>query len=422
MGKLTTKLINKMLVGEVKSEEVARSGLPSNRWELFWDIFKNAFWKLVVVNLLIILFCVPLALLIYYRSVLEANYATIYPFSQGFGVGYQAPINMLGFSESITYTVNVLSFLFLPLAMIFAALGLSGGAYVMRNIVWTEGVFVSNDFWKGIKGNYKQIVVICLLYSLVFYITMLTASYSRCYIVVNAEATWVYHVCEILSYFILAYYTLMTLYMISMAVTYELSIGKIIKNSLYIAFAFLPHGILFVMAMSVPVVLLFISQSAPMVLALGLLVMLFIGVSYMLLVWTNYSQWCFDNYINDRVPGAKKNRGIYEKVKSQASEIEKQKYKTLKRNTLNSRPIKPITDEEIKIVELPQSFNREDLLRLKQSKAEMVEDHEKYVEEHKNDERYLPTEEEKEIQKQEQERLKKLQQAKKALQKYDKRK
>ena len=36
------------------------------------------------------------------------------------------------------------------------AIGISGGAYVMRNMVWTEGIFVANDFWRGVKLNYKN--------------------------------------------------------------------------------------------------------------------------------------------------------------------------------------------------------------------------------------------------------------------------
>ena len=53
-------LIARMLEGKERSEEYARSTLPTNRWQLFWDIFKGNFWKLVKVNLLTLLFFVPL--------------------------------------------------------------------------------------------------------------------------------------------------------------------------------------------------------------------------------------------------------------------------------------------------------------------------------------------------------------------------
>ena len=43
-------LINRLMLGSEKSEGYARASLPSNRWELFWDIFKGRFGKLVVIN------------------------------------------------------------------------------------------------------------------------------------------------------------------------------------------------------------------------------------------------------------------------------------------------------------------------------------------------------------------------------------
>ena len=45
--------VAKLLESKEKSEEYARSTLPTNRWQLFWDIFKGNFGKIVKVNLLI---------------------------------------------------------------------------------------------------------------------------------------------------------------------------------------------------------------------------------------------------------------------------------------------------------------------------------------------------------------------------------
>ncbi len=416
-----------MLMGKEKSEDFARNSLPSNRWELFWDIFKGSFWKLVLVNLLILLFFIPLLFLFYFRSSLESSYSALYPYAQMFGVGYQAPVSMQGFSQSINFSSNLLAYLLMPIAMMVAAVGISGGAYLIRNMVWTEGVFVSNDFWKGIKQNYKQIVVISLLYSLVFYVTMITASYASysTYNILPGSGgfTWLFYVCEILSYVILVYYTLMTLYMITLAVTYELTIPQLIKNSFYLTLAFLPHSILFGALASIPFVLFAISGSSATSLMITLLLVLVLGFSYAMLLWTNYSQWTFDNFINDRVPGARKNRGIYQKTPKQSDEKSKLQYKAqyVTRIGLNSRPIKPI-DDDIEITELPTSFTREDLLKLRESKEKMVEDHNRYVEEHKDDEQFQKTEAEIAKEEAEKERLKKIEKAKKALRKYEKRK
>jgi hypothetical protein len=120
------------------------------------------------------------------------------------------------------------------------------------------------------------------------------------------------------------------------------------------------------------------------------------------------------------VPGAKKNRGIYQKVKGNDKE-KLDKYKqTAIRNTLNSRPIKPITDDELTIAELPVSFNRNDIEKLNESKRAIYEDHERYIEEHKNDAEFQLTEEEKQVEREQEERLKRIEKAKKELSKRNK--
>ena len=58
------------------------------------------------------------------------------------------------------------------------------------------------------------------------------------------------------------------------------------------------------------------------------------------------------------------------------------------KSKLVSRPIKPI-DDSLQVYELPTSFTREDLQRLRNSKQNIAEDTEAYAEEHKNDLRYV---------------------------------
>ena len=133
---------------------------------------------------------------------------------------------------------------------------------------------------------------------------------------------------------------------------------------------------------------------------IGIFVIVAIGFSWFLLVWTNYSHWAFDRFVNDKVKGAQKYKGMYEKVsKNDAESIKKYKEQLAQagatRSTLSRRPIKPITDDEIQLAELPQSYSRADLIRLQESREAMIKDNEAYVEEHKNDPEFQLTEEEK---------------------------
>ena len=158
---------------------------------------------------------------------------------------------------------------------------------------------------------------------------------------------------------------------------------------------------------------------------IGIMLLLIFSLSFFLLVWTNFSQWAFDKFINDKVPGAQKNRGIYEKIKESDAGALKQYREQLVlagKSSLSNKPIKPITDDELQLAELPSSFNRSDIEKLNQSRQAIYDDHDRYVEEHKNDPEFQPTEQDKALEKEREEREKRIEKAKKELEKRNKKK
>lgn len=414
-------LIERLLIGKEKSEGYARASLPSNRWELFWDIFKGRFWKLVLVNLLVLLFFIPLFALIFFRSAVISGYGANLPFAQGFGVGYQAPESLVGYAEQVVLNVNLIIYLFMPVALMIAAIGVSGGAYVIRNMVWTEGIFVANDFWRGIKQNIKSMLFIAIAYSVVFYFAALAVTVADYNIAVNNGPAWLFVISKIFSIITLIVYSVMTMHMITMSVTYDLKFRALLKNSFLFTIGLFPQNAFFLFLGALPF-LLFMLGSFFIVIAVILVILL--AFSVLLLSWTDFCQWAYDKFINDKVPGAKKNRGIYEKVKESDSEALKQYRRQVaaSRSSLAKRPIKPITDDELKVAELPTSFNRDDILRLNESKQAIYDDNERYIEEHKNDPEFQQTEEEIKAEQDAKAREERIEKAKKELMKRNKRK
>ena len=205
-----------------------------------------------------------------------------------------------------------------------------------------------------------------------------------------------------------------------MAVTYELKFRALLKNSFLFTLGLLPHNVFFLFLGFLPFLF---AMLGGIIFAIGFILILVFGFSLLLLVWTDFCQWSYDKFINDKVQGAKKNRGIYEKVKESDSEaLRKYRIQAAQaRSKLNSRPIKPITDDELKVAELPTSFNRDDILRLNESKQAIYDDHARYVEEHKNDPEFAPTEEETEVVKEQKARDERIAKAKKELMKRQKR-
>ena len=386
-----------MLEGKEKSEEYARSTLPTNRWQLFWDIFKGNFWKLVKVNLLTMLFFVPLLVVLIMSFLLSENNGIIYPFGANLGVGYPAAPGLQGVSESITLRSGMTTYLLVSLTSVIAAIGLSGGMYVIRNMVWTEGIFVANDFWRGVKLNYKNALQTALFFCIIFSFCKTLINISNVSIasglVSDGQVTWL-KISQGASYLFMSIATMMSLWMIALGVNYKMNFLTMLKNSFLMSIGTLPQTVFFGVLAFIPFLLLIIGGS--MFISFAIIMIVLFGFAYALLVWLDFAQWVFDKYINPKIEGAKVGRGIYNRDGSSqltgndsAASIEYQRMiLSHGRSRLVAKPIKPI-DDSLQVYELPQSFTREDLKKLRESKQNIAEDTEAYAEEHKNDLRYV---------------------------------
>ena len=146
-------LMARIIEGPERSETYARSTLPTNRWELGWDVFKTNKGKMCGLNLLTLVFLLPSLFLLLLRFVLKANYTQAYPFAQNVALAYPFFPSTAGLESNLSMLINVEVFKFVFIAIAIGAVGISGGFYVMRNLVWTEGVIVTSDFFKGVRKN-----------------------------------------------------------------------------------------------------------------------------------------------------------------------------------------------------------------------------------------------------------------------------
>lgn len=374
--------IAKIIEGPERSETYARSTLPTNRWELGWDVFKTNKGKLFGLNLLTLLFCLPLVALFVMRYVLKTVDIAIFPFTQNMGIGYPAYPATSGLQAQLALNVNVEFFKFVIIGVAFLAVAISGGFYVMRNMVWAEGVMVVSDFFKGVKQNYFVVFFSLLFYTVIMAASVLSLNMSSVLIATGGGIKWLLVVAQVLTYVIMAIATMMVFYMITLGITYKLSFGALIRNSFILSIALVPTNVFFMAFSAVWLLLLLLGKVMPLFLIIGIFMVFIWGISLFMLVWTDYSNWVFDTYVNDKVPGAKKNRGIY---KHSADDTAEDENAVIERSKLTSRPIKPITDTEVEIYELPTSFSRADLQKLEETKEAMRRDSDKYAEEHKND-------------------------------------
>ena len=388
--------LSRLYEGKEKSEDYARNSLPTNRWSLFWDIFKGNFGKIVKVNLLILLFFLPLVGVLFFSWMMQQGNNLIFPFSANLGVGYPAYPNQVGLSEYFQLQNTFVLYVGIFFSSFIAAIGLAGGMYVIRNMVWTEGIFVSNDFWRGIKLNYKNALQTVLVFTLVLTICGSLLQLSEFTLALQQLSGFrlvMMRIFQGMSYLLIIVAGMMCFWMIALGVNYQSTFMRMFKNSFLLTVGTLPQTVFFVAAALVPFLLLLIGGN--FFTALTIIILILFGFSWVLLVWLDFAQWVFDKYLNPKIKGAKVGRGIYNAEKaatekpSSEAELEYQRMILAHgKSKLMDRPIKPI-DDSLQVYELPTAFTREDLKRLRESKEHIQEDTEAYAEEHKNDLRYV---------------------------------
>ena len=387
--------IARMLEGKERDEEYARSTLPTNRWSLFWDIFKGRFSKLVIVNLLMLIFFIPLILIFVLRYLYIEVQGARLPFSGGIGTGYGVIPGMLGLPEQLTLSTDVLFVALMIVGAMIAAVGVSGGMYVIRNMVWTEGIFVANDFWRGIKINIVVVLQATVFCGVLMYLLVISINWANWMNAVGEGNSVLNTISIVISYVAIAVLVMMFLWMLSMGGNYKLKFFQLIKNSFLMSFGLVFQNIFFIVCMAIPAIFFLLGGLGAFFILIGVVIFILFGISYMLLVWFNYSQWAFDKFFESKREGGKVNRGIYSKTGKDGSQSKAvQEYEANLeaamnvKSDLSARPIKPITDE-LKVYELPETFSRDDLKKLRESKEAIVEDTQKYAEEHMNDEKYV---------------------------------
>ena len=208
----------------------------------FFVSYKNNFNKILYVNIFMVLGNFPMLFLIAaFSGVSQADaYLPMHDIFQNlsgfFATEPNTPLTMTLYAlEGIQYQVLV------PTAWTYVMYGIgaltlftfgcvnAGCAYILRNIAMHEPVFAWSDFWYAVKRNWKQalpfgVVDILIHAVLAFNIyTMLTSS--------SGFFTDLFFWSNIVIFFV---YFVMRYYIYIQLVTCEMSIGKIIKNSLYL--------------------------------------------------------------------------------------------------------------------------------------------------------------------------------------------
>ncbi|MDR0425654.1 MAG: hypothetical protein LBH24_00625 [Clostridiales bacterium] len=365
--------IYRLTMGKDNLPDFMPSRMPGSRWALFKDVFFNRIGAMAKISLLTLLFFIPLILVVVVFSMMKNAAKTLIPYSGNMGIGYPVVPNADMMGQMQNLQLNIAMLVFCIPAVIIAGIGLAGAFHVMKLLAWEEGESVANNFFIGIKKNIKQFFMISVIAAfMVFAFSISVTTYSAA----TQESTLM-HVLRIIAmvlaviFFII--FLCMLVFMTTQAVTYELKLWPLIKNSFIFAMALFPTNIFFLLLSLLPVLLLFLLPIPLMFSMLLWIVYGLIGISYTILVWTVYAHWAFDRFVNDRVEGAVKNRGMYVKTpeEERAAEIEALKTRNVVYGSAYVSKRLSNIDEGKSFTPLETNFSRADLQRLSQEKEMM---------------------------------------------------
>lgn len=348
-----------------------RPEIAVSRWKLGYEVFMGNFMKFLGLNIIMLLFMAPLLILLFIRTTTIYSNAASSPFSANMGVGYFPFASMLGLEESIIYGANYNFFMWMPFAALVLGVGISGGMYVTRNLCWGENVPVIKTFFQGIKKNLLSILASVAIYSIILAASAMLISKIDLTIAVGGSA-WYFVLAKIALYVLIAFSTLHFLAMCSITVTYMGNFFLQMKNCLIFTVVLLPLNAFFGAMALLPFGLLFFGSEA---LSLALILIMFLGASFTMLVWTVYSQWIYDRFIQDKVQSYKASAEEINKHNSREKEKEVAKQEEGYREVGKSKSlmdgVAPVTDYDVQVNDLDEVFTRDDLAGALQSKDKL---------------------------------------------------
>ncbi|MCD8308949.1 MAG: hypothetical protein LUD19_03760 [Clostridia bacterium] len=368
-----------------------RKELPTgSRWSDTWGVFKSNFGKVVINNLLTLVFFVPLVAILYIRNLYVESIALVYPFSTNIGPASPHPVpDMAGVAEGLNLSSDIMFYSLAIVAALIAAVGLAGSMYSMKKLVNTHGKFTVKGYFHGVKVSYLNTALPVLLFSLVLYATVLVCDWKEYTIALGNSAAWPI-TAMVLMIILTVIVGLMCLWFMAVGVSYKVKPWQLIKNSFVLMIGFIIQTIFMAGIALIPVWFLFMGSFMRIV---AYIIFIVFGFSYVSICWMSFTQWCFDMYITPNMEKEKQAARAKMTEKELAAEKEEEEKRIAReilaagKSELVGRPIMPMAGEEV--TALSAVFGRGDIAAVSASRAQLQTTVNGYEDEHKNDQRYV---------------------------------
>lgn len=292
------KMMNNFYYGKSGKGDFNKEDLPTNRWQLFWEMLRVRFSALIRLNLMYVVAWLPTMIVIMIGAMSLLTGLT--------GEDGEMVENVMELAQSILFSTLVL---LIPCVTI-TGIVTPGVAYVTRNWSRDEHAFIWSDFKDAVKENWKQGLVLSLVTSLV---PLIVYTCWNFYGSLASTQSAVMIVPQVLVLMVGVIWYLALTYMHPLIVSYKLKLKDVLRNGVLLAIARLPMSVGIRLLHCVPMIIgvglaFFVS---PMYCVLGLFAYyLIIGFSLSRFVTASYTNAVFDRFINSKIEGAVVNRGL----------------------------------------------------------------------------------------------------------------
>ena len=144
------------------TDSEAKRKLPTNRKEVFFDLLKTRKMNLFALSCFVFMFFIPLAVDLFFFNYLEA-------------------LAIAADKSDYLFSLVFYSMLIMLPCMIIGFIGLIGGFYVAKKMVWQEGTMLAVDFFQGIKENWKHALINGFIFGLILFGLVMGSSYLLIY-------------------------------------------------------------------------------------------------------------------------------------------------------------------------------------------------------------------------------------------------
>ena len=361
-----TNIYDKM---EITAAEAKRLKLPTTRRQQFWDILKNQLGNLTKLNILSMLLALPfLALVFVFIPVIKQGVGMSFDFTGNLGIGYPGSVSDMVAAEVAVLQSTVPLLLLLIPCITLLAIPFAGLTYTIRNMVWGESVSVRVDYWKGIKTGWKQFLLTF------FVLSILVTSFVYAFMLFNIQVAmnmadafgYIALIIAILGILIVAG---VFVFMLPAMTMYNLRWHKHIKNGSLLFVATFPQTMGILLLTVAPFVLGMLLGSIFEMLIYMLVILL--GASVIVLLWTVYAQYVLDKSVNKRSKNTAYQRGIYvaKKTEEEGEDSQDKPKTSTPKRYVNPKKKKKATPT---FEPLRENYSREDIMRMQEEKEKFL--------------------------------------------------